>query len=272
MTINLRLIIGFGVVMLMMLVLSFISIHRVNFIDSTITEITDVNSVKQRYAINFRGSVHDRAIAVRDVTLARTAGELNSAIEDIKRLDEYYQQSALELRTIIASTMTITAEEKRIYAKINKIELQTIPLIEQVIKAKQVGDLNAANEVLLNQAKPAFVQWLGVINEFIDYQESANQQATKDVRSVASSFQGWMISLTSIAILIGLVVAYRISSQVKQSVGGDPQEAAKVVAKISQGNLTGEIISCCPKSMMASISVMQQQLKTTVNNITCLCI
>lgn len=267
MTINLRLIIGFGVVILMMLFLSFISIHRVNFIDSTITEITDVNSVKQRYAINFRGSVHDRAIAIRDVTLARTKGELNTEIADIKKLDKYYQQSAIEMRSIIASTMTVTAEEKRIYANINKIELQTIPLIEQVIKAKQVGDLKTANEILLNQAKPAFVQWLGVINEFIDYQESVNQQATKQVRDVASSFQGWMISLTSLAILIGLAVAYRISFQVKQSVGGDPQEAAKVVSKISQGDLTGEIISCCPKSMMASISVMQQQLKTTVNNI-----
>lgn len=267
MTINLRLIIGFGVVMLMMLVLSFISIHRVNFIDATITEITDVNSVKQRYAINFRGSVHDRAIALRDVTLARTENELNREIEAIKKLDRYYQESALEMNSIIATDTTVSTEEKRIYAKINNVESQAIPLIEQVIKAKRAGDLQTGNNILFSQAKPVFVEWLAVINEFIDYQESANKKATKEVRAVASSFQGWMVSLTSIAIIIGLVVAYRISFQVKQSVGGDPQEAAKVVAKISQGNLTGEIISCCPKSMMASISVMQQQLKTTVNNI-----
>ena len=267
MTINLRLVIGFGVVILMMLVLNSISIHRVNFIDSTITEITDQNAVKQRYAINFRGSVHDRAITLRDISLARNQGELDGAIQDMKDLGEVYQESALDMNNIMSSNVVVTAEEKRIYSKINNIEAQTLPLIALIIEAKQANNIKLANDILFNQAKPAFIQWLASINEFIDYQEMANQKATKEVRFVASSFQSWMVSLTSIAIIIGLLVTYRISFQVKQSVGGDPQEAAKVVSKISQGDLTGKIISCCPKSMMASIGVMQQQLKTTVNNI-----
>ena len=230
MTINLRLVIGFGVVILMMLVLSFISIHRVNFIDSTITEITEQNAVKQRYAINFRGSVHDRAIALRDISLARTQGELDSAIQDMTYLGEVYQKSAIDMDKIMSSGVVVTAEEKRIYSKINNIESQTLPFIAIVIEAKHADNIKLANEVLFNQAKPAFIQWLASINEFIDYQEMANQKATKEVKLVASSFQSWMVSLTSLAIIIGLFVAYRISFQVKQSVGGDPQEAAKVVS------------------------------------------
>ena len=54
MTINLRLIIGFSIVLLMMVLLTVVGIYRVNVIDTTITQINDVNSVKQRYAINFR--------------------------------------------------------------------------------------------------------------------------------------------------------------------------------------------------------------------------
>ena len=266
MTINLRLIIGFGVVLLMMLVLTVISTLRVNFIDAKITEMTDVNSVKQRYAINFRGSVHDRAIAVRDVVFARTESELNNDIANIQKLDKFYQVSAVAMRSQMSSEH-VSAEEKRIYTSINQIEQKTMPLIEQVIAAKQSDNLALANDLLLNQARGAFVEWLGIINEFIDYQEAVNQQATKEVREVASSFQNWMIILTSIAIAIGLAVAYRISFQVRQSVGGDPQEAAKVVARISKGDLTGQINSCCPNSMLASVGLMQQQLKTTVNSI-----
>ncbi|MDN2663564.1 methyl-accepting chemotaxis protein [Psychromonas sp. 14N.309.X.WAT.B.A12] len=266
MTINLRLVIGFGVVILMMLVLNFISIHRVNFIDSTITQITDVNSVKQRHAIDFRGSVHDRAIALRDITLARTEVELNTAIDDLQRLGKSYQRSAVEMDKIISSDKA-TNKEKNIYEKIKKVESQAMPLVSLIIEAKRAGGMTEANNILLNQAKPAFVSWLSTINQFIDYQELANQNATKEVRLVASTFQGWMLSLTSIAIILGGFIAYRISYQVKMSVGGDPQEAAKVVSKISQGNLAGEVKSCCPNSMMASIGVMQQQLKSTVNNI-----
>jgi len=266
MTINLRLIIGFSIILFMMIVLTVIGISRVNFIDSTITQITDVNSVKQRYAINFRGSVHDRAIAIRDVVFSRNQSELSNDIENINKLDDFYQVSASAMNTMLTSTM-FTAEEKNIYTKINDIEKQTAPLIKQVINAQQSGDTQKAKEILLNQARPAFVEWLATINQFIDYQESVNQQATKEVRTVASSFQNWMVILTAIAIALGALIAYKITSQIKQSVGGDPQEAAKVVASISNGDLTGEIISCCPNSMMASIEVMQQQLKITVNNI-----
>ena len=266
MTINLRLIIGFAVIIFMMIVLTIISIHRVNFIDSTITEITDVNSVKQRYAINFRGSVHDRAIAIRDVVFSKTSTELNKEVDTINKLDDFYQESASSMNDMLSSTV-FTAEEKSIYTRINEIEKQTLPLIEQTISAQKSGDVDKANQILLNQARPLFVDWLATINQFIDYQEAVNQKATKEVRGVASSFQGWMVSLTGIAIILGGLLAYRIIVQIRDAVGGDPQQAAKVVARIARGDLTGEIISCCPNSMMASVGVMQQQLKETVNSI-----
>jgi methyl-accepting chemotaxis protein len=267
MTINLRLIVGFGIVLFMMFILNAISIFRVNFINETITQITDVNSVKQRYAINFRGSVHDRAIALRDVALARNDAEFNIEIELINTLDDFYQESKQEMQSVIASDANFTSEEKGIYDKINSVEMKALPIVKKIIDFKHAGDVNSASELLLNVGKPVFVEWLSVINQFIDYQEMANQKETKEVRLVASSFQTLMVSLTILAITLGLIVTYRISYQIKQSVGGDPQEAAKVVSKISQGDLTGNVVSCCPNSIMASINVMQQQLKMTVNNI-----
>ena len=268
MTINLRLIIGFSVILFMMVVLTIISIHRVNFIDSTISEITDVNSVKQRYAINFRGSVHDRAIAVRDVVFSRNNNELNKEIDSINKLDDFYQESASSMNGMLSSSDSFTAEEKSIYAKINEIEKKSIAsYYDKSLMLKNQVMLKKANQILLDQARPLFVDWLATINQFIDYQEAVNQQATKEVRSVASSFQNWMVSLTAIAIVLGGLTAYRIISQIRDAVGGDPQQAAKVVARISKGDLTGEINSCCPDSMMASVGVMQQQLKRTVNSI-----
>ena len=267
MTIKLRLIIGFSIVLLMMILLTVVGIYRVNFINTNITQITDVNSVKQRYAINFRGSVHDRAIAIRDVVFSRTQNELNQRIKTIEDLDKFYQKSALAMRSAMSSNINVTSNEKRIYAEINEIEKRTISLINKIIAAKQSQDESTAKTILLNQARPAFVDWLASINEFIDYEETINQQATKETRAVASSFQYLMIILTSIAITIGCAVAYRISNQVRLAVGGEPKAAAKVVANISKGDLTGEITSCCPNSMMASVKVMQKQLKTTVNSI-----
>ncbi|WP_024610053.1 MULTISPECIES: methyl-accepting chemotaxis protein [unclassified Pseudoalteromonas] len=264
MTINMRLATGFGVILSMMLILTIIGVSRVSLINANITYMTDVNSVKQRYAINFRGSVHDRAIAVRDVVLMTEQSDLNQVYNNIKELDAFYQTSS---RSMVELTTDMSSEERSLINKINQIEQRTQPLIQNVINAKKAGNLNQATNILLTEARPAFTQWLNTINLFINLQEQANQTTTQETRDIASPFKVWMISLTALAILIGASVAYVISQLIRNSVGGEPQEAAKAIAFIAQGDLRGEVHSCCPNSMMASVEVMQTKLKDIVNSI-----
>jgi len=89
-TIGKRLALGFGCVLALLALLAGLAIHRVGQIDDILTQINDVNSVKQRYAINFRGSVHDRAIAVRDLVLAANPAAADTTIALIGKLDAKY--------------------------------------------------------------------------------------------------------------------------------------------------------------------------------------
>src|SRR5690242_13610789 len=85
---------GFLVVVLTMVALVVVGAVQVRSIESRLTTINEQNAVKQRFAINFRGSVHDRAIALRDVVLA---GEDLTAIGQetdlIKQLQDKYAES-----------------------------------------------------------------------------------------------------------------------------------------------------------------------------------
>lgn len=259
-----RLATGFGVILLMMLILTSIGISRVSLINSNITQMTDVNAVKQRYAINFRGSVHDRAIAIRDVVLMSEKSDLDAVIADISALDSFYQVSSTDMAKL-KSEMSST--EQSLITQINQVEQRTQPLIQDIISAKNSGDLESASHILMTQARPAFTQWLNVINEFINLQEQTNQTMTQETRDIASPFKVWMIFLTGLSIIIGISVAYIISLRIRQSVGGEPQDAAKVIALIAQGDLTQQVNSTCPNSMMASVQVMQDKLKSIVDNI-----
>ena len=64
-----RLSLGFGLILSLMILITLIGVIRVGFIDETLTAVSEGASLKQRYAINFRGSVHDRAIAIREQIL-----------------------------------------------------------------------------------------------------------------------------------------------------------------------------------------------------------
>ncbi len=258
---------GFSLVLLMMLILTIIGINKVNFIDATLTEITDVNSVKQRYAINFRGSVHDRGIAIRDVVLARSPAELEDLVGLINELDSFYQDSAKDMDKILSSSMYMSESETRIIRNIKQIERDTLPLITQIIDYKRNQQIDKATEVLLTQVRQKIIDWLGAINQFIDYEEAANQKATPLAREVASSFQWWMISLLAVAVFFGLVIAYLIGRSIKLALGGEPATASTAVASISQGDLSKQIAESNEQSMMHSVSVMQAKLKQTVTGI-----
>jgi hypothetical protein len=66
-----RLAVSFAITPIIMIGLIAVGIVRVNDVGRSLSVINDVDIVKQRYAINFRGSVHDRAISLRDVVLVR---------------------------------------------------------------------------------------------------------------------------------------------------------------------------------------------------------
>jgi len=63
-----RLSLGFGLILAMIIVIGLVGVQRVGYIKQTLTQSVGAPA-KQRYAIDFRGSVHDRAIAIRDAVL-----------------------------------------------------------------------------------------------------------------------------------------------------------------------------------------------------------
>ena len=66
MTIVQRVYLGFSIRLALMIVISSFGVIKVTRVDQVLFLVNDVDSRKQRFAINFRGSVHDRAISLRD--------------------------------------------------------------------------------------------------------------------------------------------------------------------------------------------------------------
>ena len=181
-SIRARLSIGFGIVLALLVLLTAQGINRVNYIDRTLAKITDVNSVKQRYAINFRGSVHDRAIAIRDIAIANNDARVREYEKEIKRLEGFYAESETQMRQMLNNDTIFTAKERDILRRIEAIQAKTLPIVETIIAMKKVGQ--PVDEKVLDEARPAFINWLNTINQFIDYQEDQNQIATPQALSL----------------------------------------------------------------------------------------
>ncbi|MCJ2080732.1 methyl-accepting chemotaxis protein [Methylobacterium sp. J-090] len=196
--------VGYAALFAMMLSLTGYGIVQVIRIDESLTKINDVNSVKQRYAINFRGSVHDRAISLRDFTLVNDQAGRGAVLSDIARLGEAYAQSAEKMDVMFADAGATSPDERAILEGIKQTEARTLPLMKRVIDDQQSGQIERARTALMQEARPAFVEWLGRINQFIDLQEARNQTIGREVRSISQTFMMLMLSLCGIASVVGL--------------------------------------------------------------------
>jgi len=199
--------IGFGAVLAMMVGLAIIAQTRVSSIEKSLATINDVNSVKQRYSINFRGSVHDRAIAIRDVTLVEPA-ELDQVTAKIDHLTDTYNRSAGPLDDLMATGKGVTPDEVEVLASIKETQAKTLPLIAEVIRLQKGGQPQLAHTVLMQQARPAFVEWLGRINKFIDLEEAKNKTVGAEARAVADGFIWLILTVCGVALMLGAAVAF----------------------------------------------------------------
>jgi len=266
MSVAARLGIGFAAILGMMLVLSILSIAKVNSIEMSLNHVSEVNNVKQRYAINFRGSVHDRAIALRDVTL-EPDNRLATEVALIEKLDKDYQESAARLDAMFADPKAdLKPEEKTDLAAIKAVEARTQPLIAKIIAARKSGDIDGARQMMLADAKPAFIEWLASINKFIDLQEQFTEQESTDARHVARSFQTLLLALLVIAVAVGAAVATYVTRNLRRALGAEPNEVIALASAIDRGELYHEaaLRAGDKDSIMAVLMSMNRNLRATV--------
>ncbi len=260
---------GYGVLVLIILGISILSINRISFIDRNLSEINNVNSAKQRVAIDYRGSVHNRSISVRDVVLAdNNQAELNKYLEEIRFEEQFYVDAKKRMMENFVNNNMLTSEEKAILDKINNTETAAMPLIQGIIDDKQNGS-NIEMMEKLSKVRPLFVDWLKFINEFINLEEAKNQAVTPIVTKSTANFKLMMILNSFIALILGFSIAFFIIRYLVKLLGGDPQDASKSFNAISQGDLSREIKTNKKNadSMLSHIVFMQGHLRNVIKNI-----
>lgn len=268
MTIGARLGLGFTLLLTLLVVLTTAGIWQVNHIDSDLTDINDVNGTQQRYAVDWRGSVHDRAIALRDIVLAQDASSVNALKAHIQQLQNDYTAASRGMQQVLAEHPA-TAQTAQLLERIEAQQTTTLSATQNVVQAYDAGRIEQAREQLLNIAGPAYAEWLNRINQFIDHQDAINNATTTSARDTASGFQLQMLSLTLLAVLVGGMIAWLLTRQLLKELGAEPHEVKAFADAVGRGELTtqGRLKAGDSHSIMASQVEMARQLQEIVSQV-----
>ncbi|MDP1998700.1 MAG: methyl-accepting chemotaxis protein [Rhodoferax sp.] len=268
-TIQRKLTWGFGLILLILVGLTLAAVYEVRLIKQALDENSLRNSVIQRAAINFRGSAHDRAIAIRDVAAATTAAEVQAEMATIERLTQFYAQSGVVIEKMLAEDRTLPPEIARLNGAIKETESKALPLIRKVIELRQADQRDQAQTIVWTEAKPLFVEWLARINALIDFEETIIQKNLTTALSESNFFQSLMIGLTLLALLLGGACASVISASIRRDLGAEPYQVKAVADAVRGGDLTIHIETgnAHPSSVIVAMKAMRDSLVNVVQGV-----
>ena len=267
MTVAARLYAGFGLILALLIVVTGVAVVKVNRIDQALRDNNNIHVQVQRYAINFRGSAHDRSIAVRDVVLSPTPAERDKEIATIAALADFYAQSATPLEKLV-NRVGAPPELAPLYAGIRSAEAQAVASTRAIIAQVQAGDAQAA-QTLWQQAKPQYVQWLAAINKLIDFKEARIQEANHSAMQEADSFLSVMFSALALALVLSAAVAWTVARSIVRQLGAEPVALAEVASHVAEGDLqpVAGAAQAEPGSVLASLAAMQASLARVVGQV-----
>lgn len=253
-------------IIVLLMLLTGVGVQRVGLIDSALTKVSENAALKQRYAINFRGSVHDRAIALRDAVLVETIPEMNNFLRKVDDLKKAYDDSSAPMDKVYLSAGA-TEEERQLLAAIKDIEHTALVSTQKLIETRSSGDVPAARAFLLNQTSAYYTEWLKRINALIDFEEKVISQRIGEVRSVASGFSMLTLIATAFASVLSVVVSLVIIRSVNSTLGAEPAEVARVIRNLAEGDLNQQVHTTYPNSVMGVLKNTLTLLRGTITEV-----
>jgi methyl-accepting chemotaxis protein len=268
-TVQSRLTSGFALLVLLLLGVSIYSIFTARRIDQRLSENSSFNSVVQRAAINFRGSAHDRSIAIRDVVLAPSEAAIARETQTIERLAKFYADSSLALQAALKATPLVPPEVGPLVQNINAIEVRAVKATQRILQLVNAGKQRDASALLWSDAKPQYEQWLVAINRLIDFLEARIRDNTQEANTASAKLPQVMLALCAIAVVASGIISLVLSRSILRELGAEPQQVRNVIRAMQQGNLAVDIPlhSSDTRSVMVALRDMRSQLHALVSTV-----
>ena len=231
--IGVRLGIGFAAVLILMAVVAFVGVTRVNELNGSIDNLTKDKMVKTKYVNEISGQLAAIARAQRNMLIYKT-DEMNK--ESLEKLDNARKQIAdliekmdqMHKSEAGQKLFDAVKEKRKIY-----IEFQTS--YESAIKAKSWDE---AMKILTDHLRPTYDDYLKALKDSIDHEEEGANKVGVEAGALATSTATLVISLALGAFIIGAGMAFWVTRSITRPL----DEAVDVANNLSEGNLNVKIV------------------------------
>ena len=261
MKVAVRLAIGFGAVVVLLLVLSAVSLTRMAAMDHDMDLLMEDRYPKVMMANEAATRTIDNGRQVRSMMLATSDAERDKykAVAEANRVKVAEALSKLD--------KLINSDKGRaLYQDIVEKSNVLNPAYNQLY-ALIKEDPKRALDYMKEEFLVANTAYLGALDNLVKHQTAVMDQERENASDHFASTRMLVIALSVGAVLIAVALAWAITASLVRSLGGEPAYAAQVLQRISDGDLSSEVVTRPGDkgSLLLTVKQMVAKLKQVID-------
>ena len=208
-SIQARIKLGFMFTIALMLALAGVGLTQMYQADARLKTIVEKNNVKTELAQIMQSALRERALSMHIMAVLTDDFLKDEEYQHFNELGGRYTQARLSLEKLADS-----AEEKKIFSRINSLTRTTQPQVERVMEMGLRGSNPAIFQLIRNEILPKQREISDQVDGLIKFQQKLTTVAVKEAEASSARARNAMLLLGVMASALTLLMATYVSKRV----------------------------------------------------------
>ncbi|MBG6220502.1 MULTISPECIES: methyl-accepting chemotaxis protein [unclassified Janthinobacterium] len=256
-SIGVRLGLGFSIILLFSMLITGISVWRLNDVAGATRTMMEEPLAKERYISDWYTRI-DSAVR-RTIAIARSSdSSLSGYFAEESKVSS---ASAAVLQKKIAALLK-DPKEQAMFASLLELREVYISSRDQVYKLKGESQTEAANEVFEKTFVPAAAKYQKMVYGLLEHQRASIDATAQQIDDIASTSRNLLLLLSTLALAFGIVCAAVLTMGIVRPL----RTAVEIARKVADGDLTAQI-DVSAKDETGQLLQALQDMNTSLLNI-----
>jgi methyl-accepting chemotaxis protein len=236
MRIGVRLGLGFGVLLALLVAVAVLAMSRLAVLQHHIHEITQENNAEVKLAVAMRVALNQIATSARNMVLLSDEEGRRREREGLQKSREDYNADEEKLGVFIQRPDK-DPKAKELFARMQQLKAQARPLMDQVLALAAADDDAAATRLLMEQAHPAQKAWMLATGELAELEYALSDRAAAEAAASYEKARAMLLALVLAALVAGALAAWLITRSITRPLA----QAVQVARTVAAGDLSMQI-------------------------------
>ncbi len=201
---------GFGIVILLMVVLTVIGVSGMLSMKGKLDRIVNVNNARIEYGNRLTLAVDDIIMNQPDLVTSKDVSRKQEIKGKIEKARAEYKLALGNLEKLLD-----TQQEKDLVDKIQQAIAGAKEADDKMMGLSFRNEMNEALVVYTSQARPMGAKVREVCQEFIGLQQKLNEAHYKEIAGTYAFARNLLVVIAGIALLLGIAVAYFLTLAIR---------------------------------------------------------